>query len=52
MYVMGYPKILKICQFHNSVQEKLLIHINLFITEFVITWFWIQHGSKMDPKMY
>ena len=26
------------------------IHINLFITRFFITRFWIQHGSKMDPK--
>ena len=26
------------------------IHINLFITQFVMTQFLIQHGSKMDPK--
>ena len=28
----------------------LTIHFNLFITQFVIARFWIQHGSKMDPK--
>ena len=28
----------------------ILIHFNLCITRFVITWFWIQHDSKMDPK--
>ena len=26
------------------------IHFNLFITWFIITRFWIQHGSKMGPK--
>ena len=26
------------------------IHYNLFITRFIITRFWIKHGSKMDPK--
>ena len=26
------------------------LHFNLFITQFVITRFWIQHGLKMDPK--
>ena len=26
------------------------VHINLFITWFVITQFWIQHSSKMDPR--
>ena len=29
---------------------EAVIHINLFITRFLITQFWIQHGSKMDPK--
>ena len=30
------------------VQDKL--HINLFITRFIRTQFWILHRSKMDPK--
>ena len=30
--------------------EDTVLHINLVITRFVITRFWIQHGSKMDPK--
>ena len=33
---------------HLLVQGQ--VHINLFITQFVITRFWIQHCSKMDPK--
>ena len=31
-------------------QLLLWLHINLFITQFVITRFWIQHNSEMDPK--
>ena len=30
--------------------RHLELHNNLFITQFVITRFWLQHGSKMDPK--
>ena len=33
--------------FHGEVRK---IHFNFFITWFVITRFWIQHGSRMDPK--
>ena len=30
--------------------ELYKIHYNLFITQFVITRFWILNGSKMDPR--
>ena len=42
----------KVMQKHSNWSTYLdwELHYNLFITRFVITLFWIKHGSKMDPK--
>ena len=41
-----------LCMKSLEILQVTRIHINLFITQFVITRFWIQHGSKIDKKMY
>ena len=48
----GLPKIedVKLLEMEKKKTFCYQLHINLFIKRFVITQFWIQHGSKMDPK--
>ena len=36
---------LRVNEFKDSV-----IHRNLYITRFIIVWFWIYDSLKMDPK--
>ena len=36
--------------YNSDFLSKTILHLNVFITWFVITWFWIEHGSLLDPK--